>query len=152
MVRLVLENGEHVGIVPLQDALAKAQEQGLDLVEIAPEADPPVCKVLDYGKFKYRQKKRLHQKHHKTELKEIRIGLATDQHDLAYKARRVEEFLREHNKVRVSMRLRGRESAHRDQALEQLRTFCARFEELAKLERPPTIEGAGRISAMLAPK
>ncbi|MFW5915276.1 MAG: translation initiation factor IF-3, partial [Planctomycetota bacterium] len=86
MVRLVYEDGEHVGIVSRDEAIKRAQEQDKDLVEVAPDADPPVCKVLDYGKFKYRQKKRRKkQKQSKSELKEIRIGLATEEHDLGFK-------------------------------------------------------------------
>jgi len=125
----------------------------MDLVEIVPDADPPVCKVLDYGKFKYREKKRQQQrKRHRREVKEIQIGLSTQEHDLAYKAKRVVEFLADHNKVLVSMKLSGREKAHGDLALEHMRSFSQRFENLAKLERPPTVESAGRITMLLAPK
>ncbi len=153
MVRLVLENGEHVGIVSREEALQRAEESALDLVEIAPQADPPVCKVLDYGKFKYQQKKRSqYHRHHKSERKEIRIGLVTEEHDLAFKATRVQEFLRERHKVLISMRLSGRQKAHRDHAREQMQAFAARFEEDGKVERPPTWEGAGRITMLLTPK
>lgn len=153
MVRLVLESGEHVGIVSREEALRKAEELAMDLVEIAPDADPPVCKVLDYGKFKYRQKKRSQQqKHHGSELKEIRIGLTTEQHDLDFKANRVIEFLQDHNKVLISMRLAGRQKVHSDEAMGRMQAFAARFEQAGKVERPPTREGAGRITMLLMPK
>ncbi|MFW5922880.1 MAG: translation initiation factor IF-3 [Planctomycetota bacterium] len=153
MVRLVYEDGEHVGIVSRDEAIKRAQEQDKDLVEVAPDADPPVCKVLDYGKFKYRQKKRRQkQKQSKSELKEIRIGLATEEHDLGFKADRVREFLEDHNKVLISMRLGGREKAYGDEAKEKLREFAERFDDVGKIERPPTRESAGRITTLLSPK
>ena len=153
MVRLVTDDGEHIGIVPVEEALSRAQETGKDLVEIAPDADPPVCKVLDYGKFKYRQKKRQHkQKHHKSELKEIRIGLTTEEHDLQFKANRVKEFLEDHHKVLISMMLSGREKAHGQDALEQMRSFGERFLEIGKVERPPRRESSGRVTMLFTPK
>lgn len=153
MVRLVFEDGEHVGIVSHEDALKQAQERGQDLVEIAPDADPPVCKVMDYGKFKYRQKKRKQkQKSSKSELKEIRIGLSTEEHDLQFKADRVIEFLQEHNKVLISMRLAGREKAYGEQAKERMSEFAKRFEEVGKIERRPTRESAGRVTMLLTPR
>jgi translation initiation factor IF-3 len=153
MVRLVMGDGEHIGIVPVEEALKTAQENEKDLVEVAPDADPPVCKVLDYGKFKYRQKKRKQkQKQSTTELKEIRIGLATEEHDLQFKAKRVREFLEDHNKVLISMRLSGREKAHGEQAMEHMWDFADRFEEVCKIEREPTRESAGRITMLLTPR
>jgi translation initiation factor IF-3 len=153
MVRLVFDDGEHVGIVPREEALEKASAHDQDLVEIAPDAEPPVCKVLDYGKFKYRQKKkRQKQQKSKSKLKEIRIGLNTESHDLNFKADRVREFLNDHNKVLVSMRLSGREKAHGDQAKDKLSEFTERFVDIGKIERRPTRESAGRITTLLSPK
>jgi translation initiation factor IF-3 len=153
MVRLVFEDGEHVGIVSRDEALKRAREREQDLVEIAPDADPPVCKVLDYGKFKYRQKKRKQkQKRSKSELKEIRIGLSTEEHDLHFKADRVREFLEDHNKVLISMRLSGREKAYGDQAKDRMSEFGQRFEDVGKVERRPTRESAGRVTMLLTPK
>lgn len=153
MVRLVFDDGEHVGIVPLEEALKKAKAKDQDLVEIAPDAEPPVCKVLDYGKFKYRQKKqRQKQQKSKSQLKEIRIGLSTEEHDLNFKADRIREFLNDHDKVLISMRLSGREKAHGDQAKEKLAEFSAQFEDIGKVERPPTRESAGRITMLMSPK
>ncbi len=152
-VRLVGQDGEQRGIMPSEDALKIAQEAELDLVEVAPEADPPVCKLLDYGKFKYRQKKkRQGQKHHRARLKEIRIGLSTDDHDLDVKAERIKEFLKEHDKVVVTMRLRGRQRAHGDLALERMAEFSERFADCAKMERAPERTSAGQLTMLLKPK
>lgn len=152
MVRLVLADGQHMGIVELEQAMQQAQESDLDLVEIAPEADPPVCKLLDYGKFKYREKKKLRQKHHKSQVKEIRVGLETQEHDLQFKAKHARDFLGEHHKVLVTMMLKGRQKAHADMAKEHMSAFAQRFEDVAKLERPPTRESAGRLSMLLTPR
>jgi translation initiation factor IF-3 len=152
-VRLVDNNGEQLGIMPLAEAKKKANDRELDLVEVAASAKPPVCKLMDYGKFKYRQKKkRQHQTSHRSRLKEIRIGLNTDDHDLDTKASRVTEFLKDHDKVQVTMRLRGREKAHADLALENMAEFAERFEDVAKIERGPERTGAGMISLLLKPK
>lgn len=152
MVRLVLADGQHLGIVTREQALQRAQEEQMDLVEVAPDADPAVCKLLDYGKFMYRQKKRERQKQHRSQMKEVRIGPDTQEHDLNFKADRVREFLQEHHKVLVSMTLKGRHMAHGDLALEHMRSFAERFEDSAKLERAPTRERANRLSMLLAPR
>ncbi len=146
-------DGNQVGIIPRKEALEQASERELDLVEVAPEANPPVCKMLDYGKFKYRQKKkRKSQKHHRARLKEMQIGLTSQEHDLSFKADRVREFLEEHDKVMLTMRLRGREKAHVDLALEKMNDFYERFEDLAQVESGPERAGAGRITMLLKPK
>ena len=152
MVRLVLVDGQHVGIVTREEALQRAKEDQMDLVELARDADPPVCKLLEYGKFKYRQKKRQRQRHHKSQMKEIRIGPETQEHDLNFKADRIREFLKEHDKVLISMTLSGRHKLHAGLALEHMRVFAERFEDLAKLERSPTRERANRLSMLLAPR
>lgn len=152
-MRLIGPEGNQLGIVSREDALEKANERELDLVEVAPDADPPVCKLLDYGKFKYRQKKkRQSQKHHKAKLKEIQIGLSTQEHDLKFKADRVREFLNDHDKVMISMRLRGREKAHGDQAMDTMREFAGRFEEVGQVESGPERQSAGRLTMLLKPK
>jgi translation initiation factor IF-3 len=152
MIRLVLVDGTNVGIVTREQALQQATDGGLDLVEVAPDADPPVCRLLDYGKFKYRQKRKVRQKHHKSQLKEIRIGPDTQEHDLQFKAERIIEFLKEHDRVVVSMLLAGRQKAHGDLALERMKAFADRFQDVAKMERPPTRESAGRITFLVAPR
>lgn len=152
-VRLVGAQGDQLGIVPLEEAQRRAQEAEVDLVEVAPQASPPVCKLLDYGKFKYHQKKKRHaQKAHRARLKEIRIGLNTDEHDLGFKAERVREFLGEHDKVQITMRLRGRQKAHGNLALEHMAEFAARFEDVAKIERGPERSSAGQINLLLKPR
>jgi translation initiation factor IF-3 len=151
MVRLVSEDGNNE-IIGRDEALQRAREADTDLVEVAPNADPPVCKLLDYGKFKYRQKKRTRQTHHRSQTKEIRIGPETQEHDLQFKADRVREFLQEHDKVVVTMRLSGRQRAHGDLATEHLRAFGERFMDIAKMEREPTMESSGRLTMMLSPK
>ena len=136
-----------------EEALKQALEAELDLVEVAPDAEPPVCKLLDYGKFKYRQKKKKHgQRHHRARRKEIRIGLTTDEHDLAFKAERVRRFLQEHDKVVVTMRLRGRQRIHEALALEHMGEFAARFQDVGKIERGPERASAGRVTMLLKPK
>ena len=153
MVRLVGEDGAQLGIVPRADAIKLAQEKELDLVEVAPQAEPPVCKLLDYGKFKYRQKKKTQgQKHHRSQLKEIQIGMATAEHDLEVKAAHVRTFLADHDRVTITMRLKGRERAHVDIALAHMTQFGQRFEDVAKVETAPEHAGSGRITMLLTPK
>lgn len=130
-----------------------AQEGELDLVQVAPQAEPPVCKLMDYGKFKYRQKKKRHgQKHHRARLKGMRIGMSSDEHDLTFKANQVREFLKEHDKVEIYMQLRGRQRAHGDLAVENMAAFALRFEDIAKVERGPSRAGPGRVTMLLTPK
>ncbi len=152
-VRLIGPDGDQLGIVSRKDALNEAGERELDLVEVAPNADPPVCKLLDYGKFKYRQKKRRQgQKHHRARRKEIRIGLTSQEHDLGFKADRVREFLAEHDKVMISMQLRGREKAHGTLAMETMQEFASRFDDIAQVEKGPERSSVGRVTMLLKPK
>jgi translation initiation factor IF-3 len=152
-IRLIGPDGDQLGIVSRDEALEEASNRELDLVEVAPDANPTVCKLLDYGKFKYRQKKkRQGQKHHRSRLKEMQIGLNTQEHDLAFKADQVREFLQDHDKVLVFMRLRGREKAHVGMALDTMAEFAQRFEDIAQIERGPERASAGRITMLLKPK
>ncbi len=153
-VRLIDEKGEHVGVVSRDEALEKAKQCNRDLVEVSPDADPPVCKLLDFDKYRYNQQKKRHKqkKKSKTEVKEIRIGLFTEEHDLDFKAKRVREFIEDHNKVLLSLHLSGREKAYGNKALEQLSNFASRFDDIAKVERHPTRESSARISMMISPK
>lgn len=152
-VRLVGAKGDQLGIVPLEEAMKLATEAELDLVEVAPQAAPPVCKLLDYGKFKYRQKKKRHgQTAHRTKLKQIRIGINTDTHDLEVKADRVRRFLGAHDKVQIVMRLRGRQRAHGAIALDHMNEFATNFEELAVIESAPRRTSAGQLTMLLKPK
>jgi len=152
-IRLIGPDGDQLGIVSRDEALKEARERELDLVEVAPEANPAVCKLLDYGKFKYRQKKKNQgQKHHRARLKEMQIGLNTQEHDLSFKANQVRQFLEEHDKVLVFMRLRGREKAHVAMALDATADFAARFEDIAQVESGPDRASSGRITMLLKPK
>src|ERR1700693_637444 len=127
-VRLVNERGDMVGVVPRNEALAMAADAGLDLVEIAPNADPPVCKILDYGKFKYEEQKKKNEARKKQkviDVKEIKLRPGIDEHDYEVKMRSVTRFLAEGDKVKVTMRFRGRERVHQElgaQVLEKVRT------------------------------
>ncbi|MBI1954096.1 MAG: translation initiation factor IF-3 [Proteobacteria bacterium] len=153
-VRLVNELGEMIGIVTRQEALKAALDAGLDLVEISPNADPPVCKILDYGKYKYEQQKKKHQAKKKQkviEVKEIQLRPMINDNDLQVKCRAIQRFLSEGNKVKISMRFRGRELSHQDLGMEVLMRIKNDFEELAKIETFPKLEGKQMVMIM-APK
>jgi len=143
-VRLIDEDGKPIGVMSSAQALALARERDLDLVEVSPMAVPPVCKLLDWGRFKYEQAKKENEarKHQKTiELKEIRIRPRTDEHDLGVKVRKIEEFLAEGDKVKVSVIFRGRENAHPELGRVVLDKVVAELKNIATLERPPIMEG-----------
>ena len=151
-LRVVDANGEMLGILSRDDAIARAREQDLDLVEVAPTERPPVCKIMDYGKFKFEQtKKTRKQKQTHTQLKEIRVRPKCGDHDLDVKLKRARQFLEHHDKVVITLQFRGREMAHQDVGLEVIRGMVDKLLDVAKLERPPTREGR-RITAVLAPK
>ena len=153
-VRLVKEDGTMVGVTPIREALAMAAEAGLDLVEISPNAEPPVCKILDFGKFKYEiQKKRneARKKQKVIDVKEIKLRPGIDAHDYEVKMRAVTRFLEEGDKVKVTMRFRGREMVHQElgaQVLEKVRT---QFDAAAKVEQMPRLEGRQMVM-VLAPR
>ncbi len=143
-VRLIDAAGKQVGIVPLRDALRAAQEQNLDLVEVAPNAKPPVCRLMDYGKFLYEQTKRqrVARKSQKaTEVKEIRLGPKTGDHDLQTKLKRAREFLDDGAKVKVRVRFRGREITHPEIGLAILKNIATQLEDVATIEQMPRMEG-----------
>jgi len=125
-VQVVDETGKNLGVLDTYKAIEIARERGFSLVEIAPNANPPVCKIIDYGKYKYQQAKKEQQrkvKQKKIEVKGVRIGLSTSSHDLEHKAKQIGEFLGEGNKVRIEIKLIGREKAHQDLAREKLNGF-----------------------------
>jgi translation initiation factor IF-3 len=143
-VRLIDENGENVGVMPPQRALEIARERNLDLVEISPNANPPVCKLMDYGRYKYEQAKRENEarKNQKTiTLKEIRLSPRTDEHDVDVKTRKIQEFLAEGDRVRVSVKFRGAEMRHPDIGRRLLDGIAETLKGTAVLERPPIMEG-----------
>lgn len=149
-VRLIDEDGQMVGVMPSGQALSLARERGLDLVEVSPMASPPVCKLMDYGRFKYEQSKKENEarKHQKiSELKEIRLSPRTDDHDLDVKGRKIEEFLGEGDKVKVGVRFRGRELAHPEIGRRLLDKILEGLKGIAVVERPPIMEG--KIMSMI---
>jgi translation initiation factor IF-3 len=154
-VRLIDAEGEQVGIVPIDKARSIAQESGLDLVEVSPNARPPVCRVMDFGKFKYDQKKkeRASQKKGKVTsgLKELRVRPAIDKHDLEYRLRNGRKFLEEGHKVQVVCIFRGRQMAHPEHGREVMRKVAEALGDLAKVEAEPRMAG-NRMTMMLAKK
>nr|WP_197072703.1 translation initiation factor IF-3 [Bizionia psychrotolerans] len=152
-VRLVGDNVE-VGVYPTKEALAIADEQGLDLVEISPKADPPVCKVMDYKKFLYEQKKRekvLKAKASKVVVKEIRFGPQTDDHDYEFKKKHAEKFLQEGAKLKAFVFFKGRSIVFKEQGQILLLRLAQDLEDLGKVEQMPKLEGK-RMTMFLAPK
>ena len=143
-VRLIDSQGEMLGIFPLSDAQEKAKEARLDLVEIVPNAKPPVCKIMDFGKYKYEAQKRAHdaKKKQKTvSLKEVKLRPNIDTHDLDIKINRARKFLEDGNKVKFSMRFRGREITHKELGLAVINTVKEKIDDLAKVEVEPKFEG-----------
>jgi translation initiation factor IF-3 len=153
-VRLVKEDGTMVGVVPVREALIMAEEAGLDLVEISPNASPPVCKILDFGKFKYELQKKENEARKKQkviEVKEIKLRPGIDEHDYQVKMRSVHRFLEEGDKVKVTMRFRGREMVHQELGMKVLDRVRAELDAMAKVEQWPRLEGRQMIMVM-APK
>ncbi len=153
-MRVVNHNGEMLGVIPTADALTQAREAGLDLVEVAPNERPPVCRILDYGKFKYEQKKK-QQKAHKThhvQIKEIRLRPKTGGHDIDFKMKQARQFLAEKDKVKLNVMFRGRENAHHERGRELLTQIIASLEDVAKIEKPVGMEGGRSMTAVLTPK
>ena len=143
-VRLIDENGEMIGVMPPQRALDIARERNLDLVEVSPNAIPPVCKLMDYGRYKYEQAKKENEarKHQKTvTLKEIRLSPRTDEHDVDVKTRKIQEFLADGDRVRVSVKFRGAEMRHPDIGRKLLDGIAEVLKGSAIIERSPTMEG-----------
>jgi translation initiation factor IF-3 len=149
-VRLVNADGEMVGVVPIEEALRQAAEADLDLVEIAPTAVPPVCKILDYGKYKYAEQKKQKAPKRK-QMKELRLRPATDDHDFLTKVNHARRFIEKDFKVLVTMMFRGRQMAHTDIGRELLKKFAEAVEDVAKVETPPRQEGF-RMHMTLVPK
>jgi translation initiation factor IF-3 len=153
-IRLIGADGENVGVVTPARAMAMAEEAGLDLVEISPNAEPPVCKIMDFGKFKYEQQKReaeARKKQKIIEIKEIKFRPGTDTHDYDVKMRSVLKFLDEGDKVKVTLRFRGREMAHQELGLELLNRVAADVGEAGKVESMPRLEGRQMVM-MIGPR
>ena len=151
-IRLITEDNEQVGIVPTNDALNRARGAGMDLVEVAPNEKPPVCRIMDYGKWKYRQKKKEgKQKAHVVTLKEVRMRPKTDPHDQLIKMGRAKEFLERGDKVQFTMLFRGREMAHRNLGIAAFERIKNELVDMAKVERDAKMEGR-RMTMVLSPK
>lgn len=153
-VRLLDENGEQKGVVSIQEALTLAKERGYDLIEVAPQANPPVCKLLDYGKYLFDQEKKQKESKKKQKLikiKEVRMQPLIEVHDLQFKTKHVKEFLDEGNKVKVTVRFRGRQLAHTDLGRATLDKMLELLDGEYMLDKPPMMEGR-YMSMLLNPK
>lgn len=152
-IRLIDHDGENVGVVSPEEAIEMAEEVGLDLVEISPNADPPVCKIMDFGKFKYEQQKKAAEARKKQkiiEIKEVKFRPNIDSHDYDVKMRSVHKFLGEGDKVKVTLRFRGREMAHQELGRDLLERVAVDIEELGKIESMPKMEGR-QMTMIIAP-
>jgi translation initiation factor IF-3 len=151
-VRLIDAEGRQVGVVPTDEARKLAFEAGKDLVEVAPDARPPVCKIMDYGKYKYEQRKKHtgHKVHH-ARLKEVRLRPKTEEHDYEVKLRHAKEFLEKGDKVQICLMFRGREIVHKDRGEALLQRFINDLQDLAKVERSGPYEGK-RMTVLLTHK
>ena len=153
-VRVVDADGSNLGVLTTEQALRRAQELGLDLVEVNPKAMPPVCKILDFGKYKYEEKKKQREAKKKqtvVEVKEVKIRPKTDDHDLDVKVRAIRRFLESGNKVKVTCRFRGREITHPERASMQLVFILSKVEDLANVEQRPAME-ARTMACLISPK
>jgi translation initiation factor IF-3 len=149
---VITAEGAQLGIIPTDEALAQAREAGLDLVEVAPNEKPPVCRIMDFGKFKYQQKKKQHKTHvHHTKIKEIRLRPKTGDHDIEFKVAQARGFLEHKDKVIVSVVFRGREMAHVDEGQRIMRNVVAALEPVSKVEAAPQQMGR-RLVCTLSPK
>ena len=153
-MRLIGADGQNVGVVPVRQALMMAEEANLDLVEISPDAKPPVCKILDYGKFKFQEQKKAAEARKKQkviEIKEIKMRPMIDDHDYDVKMRAIKRFFEEGDKVKITLRFRGREMAHQELGQQLLDRVKKDTAEIAKVESEPRFEGR-QIVMVLAPK
>jgi translation initiation factor IF-3 len=153
-IRLIDHNGTMIGVVPIAEALRLAEQAGLDLVEISPGAEPPVCKILDLGKFRYEAQKKAHEARRKQkviQIKEIQLRPTIDKHDLDIKIKRTIGFLEEGDRVRISLRFRGREMDHTDLGFQVINRVQESLKEYAKVDHPPKMEGK-QIIMTVGPK
>jgi len=151
-VRLISADGGQIGIVSINEALVAARDNDLDLVEVAPNAEPPVCRIMDYGKLRYEKAKRGKGKSRSTHLKEIKLRPLTAEHDVGVKIRKIRKFLGQGDKVRVSMIFRGRERSHTDLGFNLLQDIITRVEDIGAVEVPPSKMEGKDISMLIVPK
>jgi translation initiation factor IF-3 len=151
-IRLIGAAGEQLGVVPTSQALEMAREAGMDLVEVAAQDRPPVCKIMDYGKHRYEQSRKQHkQKTHQQKLKEIRVRPKTGDHDVDTKINQARKFLEHKDKVQVNVLFRGREIQHVEEGRRIIVTILEKLADIAKVEKHPSMEGK-KLTALLAPK
>lgn len=150
-IRVVSETGEQLGVIPTEQALERARDVGLDLVEVAPNERPPVCRIMDYGKYKYDKNKKTNRGQSHTKTKEIRLRPKTGDEDIRTKIRRAEKFLKNKDKVQVSVLFRGREMAHIEEGRKVMEQVIEMLEEVGKIETAPQQHGK-RMICMISPK
>jgi translation initiation factor IF-3 len=153
-VRVISSNGKQLGVISIREALYHAEDEGFDLVEVSPDAKPPVCKIIDYGKLKYKEqksKKEAKKKQKTIEVKEIKMRPGIDKHDYEVKIKALSKFISGGNKVKVSLRFRGREMEHQNLGMELLKKLTEEVSEYAKIEIPPKSEGR-QIMMVLVPQ
>ncbi|MBF0525199.1 MAG: translation initiation factor IF-3 [Deltaproteobacteria bacterium] len=153
-VRVIGSDGAQLGILTLKDALETAARETLDLVEVSPNSDPPVCKIMDFGKYKYQQSKKTQEAKRKQttiQIKEVKIRPGTDDHDIDFKLRHLKRFLSKKNKAKITVTFKGREIAHSEQALTLLNRMAKELEDVAVVEQSPKMEGRF-MAIILAPK
>ena len=153
-VRVILENGDMLGVLKVEDAIKKAFELGMDLVEVSPNASPPVCKIIDYGKYKYQLQKKLAEakKKQKTfEVKEVKLRPGIEDHDYDVKLKSIHRFLNAGDKVKITLRFRGREMAYQQRGMEILKKLENAIELTAKVEQVPKLEGR-QMTMVIAPR
>jgi translation initiation factor IF-3 len=153
-IRVIDSNGEQIGIMPIKKALKLAQEKQLDLVKVAPQAKPPVCRIMDYGKYKYEQSKKEKEARKKQKIiniKEIRMSPKIEEHDFQVRVRNAQRFINDGDKVKVTIRFRGREIAHTDLGQEVLEKMAEELRDIAIVEKKPKVEGKNMVM-ILSPK
>ncbi len=151
-MRVIDEEGKQVGIIPISEAQKLAQDAGLDLVEIVPNAKPPVCKIIDYGKYKYelgKKEKQMKKKQHVIHVKEIRLSPKIEEHDFNFKVNHARKFIEQGNKVKVNILFKGRQITHVEFGREVINKFAAELEDIAKIEMGPKIDGRNMVAVFV---
>jgi len=155
MVRLISSDGTQLGVLPIREALVVAKDEGLDLVEVAPNSEPPVCRIMDYGKFKYQTSKKVQEARKKGkafQLKEIKVRPHTEEHDLGFKVKNLRKFLDNKNRVKVSVFFRGREMAYIDAGIKLLQRIAEEVKDKGTVEQEPLQEARNRVTMVIVPK
>ena len=154
-VRLISAEGEQLGILSIRDAIQVARDGGLDLVEVAPNSDPPVCRVMDYGKFRYQAAKKVQEARKKSrggQMKEIKLRPHTEDHDLGFKIKNLKKFLDKRHRVKITVFFRGREMAYMNAGVDLLKRVAEEISEDGTVEQPPTREARNRMTMVIIPK